>query len=268
MKIFFSIFILTIAISANLSAQIEKTSSILEPSILECKYQCIQKLDTLGTISVTDTMILRIGKNISQFYAYSTFHLDSLASDPEGKEILRKQMFAAIKSLKPIPAPKITKEYLYKDYRTDTITTYIELQTPKVIVEKYEKQHWQLSDSTRNIFGHPCQLAVCKFRGRTYKAWYTTNIRCNEGPWKFNGLPGLITEIYDTQYHYHFTLIGISHEQLKPIYFYKTLKKSPEPINRIKYLKTKYEQYEKIRDRKKKRGQVIAYDFMEKDYHE
>ena len=66
-----------------------------------------------------------------------------------------------------------------------------------MITEKYEKQQWQLLDSTRNISGYPCKLAVCQFRGRTYKAWYTTEIEIEEGPWKFHGLPGLIVEIAD-----------------------------------------------------------------------
>ena len=70
------IFICILAVvAADLNAQIEKTSKVLEPAVLECRYQCIQKLDTLGVTSVTDTMILRIGKNISQFYACSTFYL-------------------------------------------------------------------------------------------------------------------------------------------------------------------------------------------------
>ena len=106
------IFICILAVvAADLNAQIEKISKVLEPAVLECRYQCIQKLDTLGVTSVTDTMILRIGKNISQFYACSTFYLDSLVCSPQGSEILMKQMLAAMKDSKPLPAPKMTKEY-------------------------------------------------------------------------------------------------------------------------------------------------------------
>ena len=52
------IFICILAVvAADLNAQIEKISKVLEPAVLECRYQCIQKLDTLGVTSVTDTMI-------------------------------------------------------------------------------------------------------------------------------------------------------------------------------------------------------------------
>lgn len=258
--------ILAIVVVDNLNAQIEKTSKVLEPAVLECQYQCIQKLDTLGTTSVTDTMILRIGKNVSQFYACSAFYLDSLVCTPQGDEILMEQMLAAMRASKPLPAPKITKEYHYKNYPANALTTYIEFKTPRMITEKYEKQQWQLLDSTKNILGHPCKLAVCQFRGRTYKAWYATDIDSQEGPWKFNGLPGLIAEIYDTQHHYHFTLLGMNRENIRPVCFYRTDRDDIENITRIEYLKGNRERYELIKERKEKRGQNMAYDFLERDY--
>ena len=46
------IFICILAVvAADLNAQIEKISKVLEPAVLECRYQCIQKLDTLGVTS-------------------------------------------------------------------------------------------------------------------------------------------------------------------------------------------------------------------------
>ena len=61
-------------------------------------------------------------------------------------------------------------------------------------------------DST--ILGYPCHKATTRFRGRDYVAWYTEEIPFPYGPFKFGGLPGLITCIYDTQREHIYTLVG------------------------------------------------------------
>ena len=47
-------------------AQIETITQVIEPALLECRYKWVQKTDTLGTGIAVDTMVLRIGKNVSQ----------------------------------------------------------------------------------------------------------------------------------------------------------------------------------------------------------
>lgn len=256
--------ILTITMAYTLNAQIEKRSKLLEPAIWEGQYQLVKQLDTLGTATVTDTTILRIGKNISQYYACSAFRIDSLLCSPGGSDILQKQMMDAIKTKKPIPGPRITNEYHYKNRKTDTITTYVERQSPLIFDEAYEKQAWIQTGHTKNILGYSCHSASCRFRGRDYVAWYTTEIDLPEGPWKFGGLPGLIVEVYDTKHHYHFTLIGIKKGDLSPIYFYRTSTKEPEKTTREAYLKIMREAYEQVKARKK---EAINYDLLERDYH-
>jgi len=52
------------------------------------------------------------------------------------------------------------------------------------------------------------QKATTSFAGRQYIAWFTPEIPVPDGPYKFNGLPGLIIEIADLKDHYHFKLTG------------------------------------------------------------
>ncbi len=66
--------------------------------------------------------------------------------------------------------------------------------------------NWQLKSETKNVLGYKAQQATTSFSGRDYIAWFTSEIPIPDGPYKFNGLPGLILELYDTQNHYHFTL--------------------------------------------------------------
>ena len=61
------------------------------------------------------------------------------------------------------------------------------------------KMDWKLETETKKIGKFNCKKATTIFRGRTYIAWYTTEIPVPFGPWKLNGLPGLILEANDTQ---------------------------------------------------------------------
>ena len=73
---------------------------------------------------------------------------------------------------------------------------------------------WQIHPETRLIKGYQAQKATTDFAGRSYVAWFTPEVPVPEGPYKFNGLPGLILEIADTQQHWVFTFTGL--EKLTP----------------------------------------------------
>lgn len=80
------------------------------------------------------------------------------------------------------------KDLYFRDNYYDEILLVKELE---------EKESWKILEETRELSGFLVHKATTKFRGRNYIAWYTPEIPLPYGPWKFNGLPGLILEVYD-----------------------------------------------------------------------
>nr|WP_297307428.1 GLPGLI family protein [uncultured Flavobacterium sp.] len=86
---------------------------------------------------------------------------------------------------------------------------YTNLDSKKILINDYigEKNYiieenlypftWEITSETKKISNYNCIKAKTKFRGRQYEIWFTEEIPTQLGPWKMNGLPGLILELYD-----------------------------------------------------------------------
>lgn len=95
-----------------------------------------------------------------------------------------------------------SKSVILTDYVTDSIISQVSLfkdgaQKTYLVQEIIPNIHWELIKEYKVIGHFKAQQAIGTFRGRKYIAWFTNEIPINCGPWKFNGLPGLILEISD-----------------------------------------------------------------------
>lgn len=81
-------------------------------------------------------------------------------------------------------------------------TTYLiedELLLPK----------WDIANETKVFDNHHCQKATTTYKGRTYEVWFTNEYATFFGPWKLNGLPGLIVLAYDKHNEVMFEAVKI-----------------------------------------------------------
>ncbi|NCT16444.1 MAG: GLPGLI family protein [Flavobacteriales bacterium] len=89
-----------------------------------------------------------------------------------------------------------------------------------ILKEKIPKIAWALTSESKTIGEFNCLKAIGLFRGRAYTAWYTLDIPVSMGPWKLQGLPGLIVQSEDEGKQIIFKIISITHikmsEALKP----------------------------------------------------
>lgn len=65
---------------------------------------------------------------------------------------------------------------------------------------------WQISEEIKFFLNYQCQRAEVSFAGRKYIAWFTNEIPISDGPYLFQGLPGLIIAIEDTKKQHVFEL--------------------------------------------------------------
>lgn len=145
-----------------------------------------------------EIMYLDISDNRTIFQSESMFKKDSISSNSNSMGILglTKSQFRY----------KIVKDTDQKSkYFIDYAATY------RFYTETEEKIEWTfVNDSIKKIDKFECKLATTFFKGRYYFAWYTVDIPISSGPYKFNGLPGLILELFDSKKHYVFKLYTIN----------------------------------------------------------
>jgi len=180
----------------------------LEKAELTVTYSLDFQRDSLDPERIGhDDMLLFIGKDISEFLSYNLF-----ASNNKMKTIYTPSQLQEYANTIP-PMPKFLY-YIYKNYPSGKIT-YTEYIMPDNF--RYEEDlklfTWQLSTDTATIRGYHAQKATTSFGGRDWIAWFAPELPYNDGPYKFNGLPGLIVKVYDTRNHYVFEMTSIEKAQ-------------------------------------------------------
>lgn len=230
--------ILFLLVTCTFSAQAQKIE-IIEPAILECEYQKRMVTDTLDRENDyrTTNLKLRIGKQTSMFYAPEDFRWDSLSTNWDLKHQLAHEITEKSNGSQSLWGNE--KERIYKNYPTGKIRMYNHFSLMDwVCTEDWEKPEWALLDSVKTVLDYSCQLAVSRYRGRTWYAWFTFDIPISEGPWKLCGLPGLILEAYDEHKDYSFTAIGIRQQNIPPVGIYDYSEYDWATTTRKKYNET------------------------------
>lgn len=171
------------------------------------QYQATLVNDTLSPDNrLTETMMLKVGSQSSLYYSYSRFRMDSLI---EADKTVGASQEVIAEHLKQGGGGLINYQ-IYKNYPAGKITTLDQLAASRFRCEEaLERPEWTLLPDTANLLSYTCRKATCHFRGRDYEAWYAPEIPRSEGPWKLQGLPGLILKVSDSQGHYAFTCTGI-----------------------------------------------------------
>lgn len=156
---------------------------------------------------INETMILEVGKKISQFYCYTSFVSDSIFSSGI-KNGLSQSLIN--ENLSKYGMGKISWR-IYKNFNGPGTTTMLDALGMERFKceESNERPQWKLSADTATVVGYLCHKATTTYKGREWSAWYTSEIPVSDGPWKLCGLPGIILKANDSQGYFSFEANGI-----------------------------------------------------------
>ncbi|MCX6222627.1 MAG: GLPGLI family protein [Bacteroidia bacterium] len=207
MKTKYLLLILYMAMTNTIFAQ---KIQVIDKSEWLCIYNYEFTQDSLSRYSLkSNQMVLQIGSQVSKFTCLTYFIMDSLYLSCGTDETAFMNMIR--KSKNSVRTDLMAQYTVYKNHPQKGLMFFMAYDDQKFFkVEQPMRINWKLDNREDTvILGYTCQKAYTSYAGRNYTAWYSTQIPLNDGPYKFNGLPGLILKISDTKNEHCFTLNSI-----------------------------------------------------------
>ena len=143
-----------------------------------------------------ENMELFVGKSAGAYRSY-----DALLAYTQFKKAYMTAMAASLDghiSVRTVDAGSRTEYYQFPNEQK--LFTKDQLMNNTYLVEEpMPAIHWKISGDKANFGDLHCQKATCHFKGRDYTAWFCPDLPVRVGPWKLNGLPGVILEAHDAK---------------------------------------------------------------------
>lgn len=183
-----------------------------DPALARVYYKFSHMRDTTDREQLfEENMVLVVGKNVAVYLSY-----DRLLQADRLADFLKLQTKANGGTLTNVVMQKgLIKKVSNTDYYTYTgekkafATEYI-MMNKYLIPEDLAPVKWTIKQDTMSFSGIICRKATSYFKGRNWIAWYAVDLAFASGPWKLNGLPGLIIEAYDERKEVQFKFDGLT----------------------------------------------------------
>lgn len=163
------------------------------------KYKATEKDDSL---SQEDLMDLQLGRKYNAFFSRNLRDLDIRNT----KELKTTMQFQTV------PENYVGFDLLVNHADSTTIVTHRVPYTSQVIeyTENTPAPVWTyVLEDTATVMGYHCHAAKCTYGGREWKVYYTNDIPLPYGPWKLNGVKGLVLKAEDSEHNFVFEAEGL-----------------------------------------------------------
>ncbi len=155
------------------------TISLWQNSIAQNNYQLFVFEEIRNELITTNSLYINLKKS---FWVQDSNAKVIISEKDESIQYKLKNSKYRYKLFKDIEQGKI-----YHNYKLLNKVFYVK--------DSLSNMNWKILDSTQILLGYKCQIAKTKFRGRVYFASFTSEIKTQNGPWKFHGLPGMILKV-------------------------------------------------------------------------
>jgi GLPGLI family protein len=154
----------------------------------------------------TENMVLYIGQSAGAYRSY-----DGIVYKAQFKKA-----FAEAAAASPDEHPMINRRGVgtlveYYQYPNDQkLITKDQLMANSYAIEgPMPAIDWKTTGDTATFGGLHCQKAIGYFKGRNYTVWFCPDLPVHTGPWKLNGLPGVIVDARDAKNEVVFKFDGV-----------------------------------------------------------
>lgn len=213
-------------------------------------YELSFKPDKAKDSLVKDTYALDIFPKLkkSNFYNYSYYKSDSIFSVISRNSNLNGGFDFDSNAL---PKARYPLAYNLEKEKGFSLKT---LDGDSYIFPDLENAKWKILNETKKIKTWTSQKAETDFLGRHWIAWFSTDLPFAEGPYKFKNLPGLITEVHDSENDYLFNLTAFY--KIPDIEFVPNVFKKPISVKKSQYEKA-LSNYKKDPAGKLRQGTIV-----------
>ena len=201
-------------VAGTMSAQMltrdsEKLDTLCQTKFTAVYQYSINTSDAEGQ-PVTDSirLALQVGDGVWKTWTYERY----LFQQQRDEEIGDRYWFQSSEALMHVATTTVG----YPEGKTISLESIPPHQYE--VTEETEMPAWNMVEGHDSVCGYLCQKANGEFRGKTWNVLYTEDIPTAAGPWKLQGLPGLIAYAADDEGIHTFKLIGIYQEAVPITY--------------------------------------------------
>jgi len=154
----------------------------------------------------TENMVLYVGQSAGAYRSYDGVvykaqfkkaYAEAAAASPDGNVRINRMGVGTPVEYYQFP----NGQKLFTKDRV-LVNSYL-IEGPMPVID------WKTSGDTATFGGLHCQKATCHFKGRDYIAWFCPDLPVHIGPWKLNGLPGVIVDARDVKNEVVFQFDGV-----------------------------------------------------------